>query len=58
MTRFFDHLKVQEGLEFEYNASDIALYFAALKIVSPMSYLAGKEHSPRFLGDPMSSYTT
>ena len=58
MTRFFDHLKAQEGLEFEYNASDIALYFAALKIVSPMSYLAGKEHSPRFLGDPMSSYTT
>ena len=40
MTRFFDHLKAQEGLEFEYNASDIALYFAALKIVSPMSYLA------------------
>ncbi|WP_406038146.1 IS1634 family transposase [Succinimonas sp.] len=58
MTRFFDHLKEQEGLEFEYNASDIALYFAALKIVSPMSYLAGKERSPRFLGDPMSIYTT
>ena len=58
MTRFFNHLKEYEGLEFEYNVSDIALYFAALKIVSPMSYLAGKEHSPRFLGDPMSSYTT
>ena len=57
MTRFFDHLREQKGLEFEYNASEIALYFAALKIVSPMSYLAGKEHSPRFLGDPMNGYT-
>lgn len=58
MPRILDRIKAQKGLVFEYNVSDIALYYSALKLVSPMSYLAGKEHSPRFLGDPMSSYTT
>ena len=58
MPKIIDRIKVQEGLVFEYSVSEIALYYSALKLVSPMSYLAGKEHSPRFLGDPMSSYTT
>ncbi len=58
MPKIIDRIKAQEGLVFEYSVSEIALYYSALKLVSPMSYLAGKEHSPRFLGDPMSSYTT
>jgi transposase len=58
MPKIIDRIKVQEGLVFEYSVSEIALYYSALKLVSPMSYLAGKEHSPRFLCDPMSSYTT
>lgn len=58
MPKFFDYLVRHETIEAEYNISEIAQYFSMLKIVCPSSYLNGMEISPRFLGDPMSEYTT
>ena len=38
MSKFLDYLKSYEGLEFQYDLSEIALYFTVLKIISPCSY--------------------
>lgn len=57
MTKFFDYLKYYEKLEWQWNVSDIALYFTVLKIMSPGSYLHDLEISPGFLGDPLSEST-
>ena len=56
MTKFFKYLVDHEGLAIEYDISSISLYYSALKLSNPMSYLAGLEESPRYLGDPMSEY--
>ena len=56
MSKFLDYLKSYEGLEFQYDLSEIALYFTVLKIISPCSYREGMDISPRFLGDPMDGF--
>lgn len=56
MSKFLDYLKSYEGLEYQYDLSEIALYFTVLKIISPCSYREGMDLSPSFLGDPMAGF--
>ena len=56
MSKYFKYLIDHNNLGIEYDISDISLYYSALKLSNPMSYLAGLEESPRYLGDPMSAY--
>ena len=58
MSRHFAYLKQRSANPVEFNVSNIALYFACLKIINPCSYLRGLELSPRFLGDPMDNVST
>ncbi len=54
MPDYFAQLAFREkDRRIEYNPSEIALYFTMLRMISPMSYLAGLQESPRFLGDPL-----
>ena len=57
MSKFFEYLLRHNNIEAKYNISEIALYFAMLKLVNPSSYREGLSISPRFLGDPMSDFT-
>lgn len=54
MPKYFKYLVDHNNLAIEYDISNISLYYCALKLSNPMSYLAGLEESPRYLGDPMS----
>lgn len=58
MHKHFDYILSHEKSDIQFSPTEIALYFATLKITSPMSYLSGLEESPRYLGDPMAEYTT
>lgn len=58
MSKYFEYMTRHNGIDAKYNISEIALYFSMLKLVQPSSYLEGLELSPRFLGDPMSEYTS
>ena len=58
MSKFFEYMTRHNSIDIQYNISEIALYFSMLKLVQPSSYLEGLQLSPRFLGDPMSEYTS
>lgn len=56
MPKFLGYLKDRIAPGIEYSPSEISLYFSALKMIAPSSYLEGCESSPRFLGDPASRF--